>query len=213
MKRKIISRIISENKMVNKLVKALSNSRLRSAMIIATIGLFACGPADTGDLTGLLNRRPWFHPQPPGTVYIPSGTFHTGQSGQDVFQSYLEPNKQMTIVAFWMDETEITNNEYRQFVDHVLDSIARYKLDDDQYFFPEDDEGNRFIDYSRPLDWEKHKEDLADLFYQGAERFRGLSQIDTRKLMYKYQWFDYVSAAATNTIPWIVQNSLRMKRR
>ena len=58
MKRKIISRSISENQMVNKLVKALTNSKFRTAMITASVVLFACGPADTGDLTGVLNRRP-----------------------------------------------------------------------------------------------------------------------------------------------------------
>ena len=60
-----------------------------------------------------------------------TGTFHTGQGSQDIFQSYLQPNKQMTIAGFWMDETEITNNEYRQFVAYVIDSIARMKLYDD----------------------------------------------------------------------------------
>jgi formylglycine-generating enzyme len=194
MKRKLM-RVISDNSFVKGVLKTFSNKKVRTAGIIAAVVFMACSPADTGDLTGVQGRRPWFHPQPPGTVYIPSGTFHTGQAAQDVFQSYIEPNKQMTIVAMWMDETEITNNEYRQFVAYVIDSIARFKLDDDQYFHPEDEEGTRLINYDKEVDWEKHKEDLADMFYQGNERFRGKHQIDTRKLMYKYQWFDYVSAA------------------
>src|SRR5689334_2209500 len=122
MKRKLMS-YFSGNSFVKGMLRTFANKKVRNASIAAVIVLLACGPADTGDLTGVPGRRPWFHPQPPGTIYVPSGTFHTGQADQDIFQSYIEPNKQMTITAFWMDETEITNNEYRQFVDHVVDSI------------------------------------------------------------------------------------------
>lgn len=194
MKRKLMS-YFSESSWLKVALSPFANSTVRNVGIVAVIILLACGPADTGDLTGVPGRRPWFHPQPPGTVYIPSGTFHTGQADQDIFQSYIEPNKQMTITAFWMDETEITNNEYRQFVEHVVDSIARYLLDEDDLFYEETDEGDRWINYNRPVDWEKYKDELADMFYQPSERFRYKKQIDTRKLMYKYQWFDYVAAA------------------
>src|SRR5690606_40675307 len=38
------------------------------------------------------------------------------------------PTKTATVSSFYMDETEITNNEYRQFVYWVRDSILRTKL-------------------------------------------------------------------------------------
>lgn len=186
---------LSNNRLTNILKQVAQTKTFRVASLIAIVFIASCGPADTGDLTGVPNRRPWFHPLPPGMVNVPSGTFHTGQADQDIFQSYLEPNKQMTIVSFWMDETEITNNEYRQFVAYVIDSIARAMLDDEQYYLPEDEDGNKFIDHSKELRWDEHKEDLSGMFYQGNERFRGKTQIDTRKLFYKYQWFDYVAAA------------------
>ena len=194
MKRNLKS-ILPSASTLKKALAPFNNRVVRTAGIVAAVLVIACGPADTGDLTGVPGRRPWFHPTPPGTVYVPSGTFHTGQADQDIFQSYVEPNKQMTIVAFWMDETEITNNEYRQFVNEVVDSIARAMLDDDQYYLPEDNDGNRYIDHTKKMDWKKHAEDLEDMYYQASERFRGKRQIDTRKLFYKYQWFDYVDAA------------------
>ncbi|MFN5251962.1 MAG: SUMF1/EgtB/PvdO family nonheme iron enzyme [Bacteroidota bacterium] len=194
MKRKLMS-IFSDNGFIKGLAGSFANKHVRNAGIVAAVFLLACGPMDTGDLTGVQGRRPWFHPQPPGTIYVPSGTFHTGQADQDIFASYIEPNKQMTMVAFWMDETEITNNEYRQFVAHVIDSIARYMIDEDELFTPEDDDGNRFINYYKRVDWDRYKEELEDMFYNTSERFRGKKQIDTRKLFYKYQWFDYVAAA------------------
>jgi formylglycine-generating enzyme required for sulfatase activity len=190
-----VMNFFTNNEFAKKALDFLGNRTLRRAAVVASVMVYACGPADTGDLTGVLGRRPWFHPQPPGMVYVKSGTFHTGQGGQDVFNSYLEPNKQMTITAFWMDETEITNNEYRQFVNYVVDSLARIMCDDDEYYFPEDDEGNRLINPYRMVDWVKHKEELADMLYQGDERFQGKHQIDTRKLIYHFMWTDYEAAA------------------
>lgn len=212
-----------------------------AAMVSVSMFIAGC-PSDTGDLIGVQGRSPWFHPQPPGMIYVKSGTFHTGQGTQDVFQSYLEPNKQMTISGFWMDETEITNNEYRQFVDFVIDSLARTilneetgegvhlelakkptepatgaalfysRIDDDQdlEYDPNafDNDGNpmKFINYDEPLDW-KYRAKSGENFdailyqkmcYQGNERFQFKRQIDTRKLVYHYQWIDLVLAANTD---------------
>jgi hypothetical protein len=71
MKRKLMS-YFSENRFAKGILKPFTNSAVRNVGIVAVIVLLACGPADTGDLTGVPGRRPWFHPQPPGTVYIPS---------------------------------------------------------------------------------------------------------------------------------------------
>jgi hypothetical protein len=40
-------------------------------------------------------------------VYIPSGTLHIGQSDQDVFSTYLQRPKAISISGFFMDDTEI----------------------------------------------------------------------------------------------------------
>ena len=40
---------------------------------------------------------------PYGMVYVPSGTFHTGSSDQDIIYSLQAANKQISIVGF-MDE-------------------------------------------------------------------------------------------------------------
>jgi len=123
---------------------------LKILVAFGFLTLYSCGlNSNKGELTGVEGRRPWFHPQPYGTVYIPTGTFHTGQSDQDIFKSYIAPNKQVSIHAMWMDDTEITNNEYRQFVEHVIDSIARFILDEP--YIVEDDDGNRTINYREKL--------------------------------------------------------------
>ncbi len=67
-------------------------------------------------------------PKPPGMVYIPQGTFHMGPSDEDPAYAFSARNRSVSISGFWMDATEITNNEYRQFVFWVRDSVAARKL-------------------------------------------------------------------------------------
>lgn len=74
------------------------------------------GTSHHGELTSVLDRPEWDQYQPMGMVYIPPGSFHMGQNDQDVPYSQIAHNRQITISAFFMDETEITNNEYRQFI-------------------------------------------------------------------------------------------------
>src|SRR5690606_24393356 len=57
-----------------------------------------------------------------GMVYIPGGTFVMGQSEQD-FPTAQSQSRQVTISPFYMDATEITNAQYKEFVHWVRDSI------------------------------------------------------------------------------------------
>jgi formylglycine-generating enzyme len=169
-----------------------------SALILSSF--ISCGGGgDRGELTGVQGRRPWFHPQPYGTIYVPSGSIHIGENEQDVPMAQIGPNKQVTVVSFYMDETEITNNEYRQFVENVIDSIVREKLGE-KYWIPLDPEGgsdehaiNRRIKIS-PEDI-KNSDEYKDLFYNQAETYYRVKQIDVRKIIYKYEKLDQQSAA------------------
>ena len=62
-------------------------------------------------------------------VMIPAGEFAMGSNELDPAASDDEfPQHPVFIDAYWIDETEITNNEYRQFVFWVRDSIIRKEL-------------------------------------------------------------------------------------
>lgn len=88
-------------------------------------------------------------PAPPGMVYVPSGTIY--------YKSSLDSSdvgKNMSLSAFFIDKTEVTNRQYREFVNWVADSIAITNyLNDDQYFLPVQNgfEGSneRFIDWKK----------------------------------------------------------------
>jgi len=51
-----------------------------------------------------------------------------GKSEEDQAKVLNAPTKTVTVRSFYMDDTEITNSEYRQFVEWVKDSIARTRL-------------------------------------------------------------------------------------
>ena len=93
----------------------------------------ACDPVD-GNLVGVKGRNNWYPDVlgpgkvPYGMVYIPSGAFQAGQNDKDIMGLYTTRNRTVSIQAFYMDASEISNNEYRQFVFWVRDSIAREKL-------------------------------------------------------------------------------------
>src|SRR5665811_1652487 len=82
------------------------------------------GLANDGQLHGVAPSSRYILPKPPGMVYIPPGTFHMGPSDEDINYAFTARNRQVSINGFWMDATEITNNEYRQFVNWVRDSTA-----------------------------------------------------------------------------------------
>ena len=75
---------------------------------------------DSGELIGVDGRQGWVMTVPFGMVPIPAGTFHMGQADEDPASTQINYNKQVTIGSFFMDDTEITNNEYRQFTNFYL---------------------------------------------------------------------------------------------
>jgi len=89
--------------------------------------VFSCGNKDKGELVGVKGKR--WHPEKPfGMSLIPGGAFVMGKADDDVVDLQDAPTRTVTVRSFYMDETEITNSEYRQFVNWVRDSIIRREL-------------------------------------------------------------------------------------
>jgi formylglycine-generating enzyme required for sulfatase activity len=108
---------------------------MKRIFVFALAGLFfaSCDPVD-GNLVGVKGRDT-FYPDilgpgkvPYGMVYIPSGAYQAGQNDKDIMGLHTTRNRTVSVQAFYMDASEISNNEYRQFVHWVKDSIAREKL-------------------------------------------------------------------------------------
>ncbi len=80
-----------------------------------------------GELVGVQGKK-WYPEKPYGMELIPRGSFIMGKAEEDQAKVMNAPTKTVTVRSFYMDDTEITNSEYRQFVEWVKDSIVRTQL-------------------------------------------------------------------------------------
>lgn len=150
-----------------------------------------------GELMGVSNRGKWFEPVPYGMTFIRRGSIRIGPSDQDPTAA-IALTKTISLDAFWMDDTEITNNEYRQFVNWVRDSIARQLYYDGglKEYGNEDESGYlTSLNWKQKLDWKQDTSILAPLYLPAHERFFRKKEIDTRKLFYDFAWIDLQKAA------------------
>jgi gliding motility-associated lipoprotein GldK len=165
----------------------------------------ACQNKGNGQLIGVQERLFWTDFDPFGMLFIPMGSYHMGPADQDVPYSQNAQSKVVSVQSFYIDETEITNNEYRQFVNWVRDSIARRTLGEagndnfliSQNEYGEDIVGGPQINWQEKLRWEKAeaREGLTEMYLTEAERFYRRKEIDTRKLNFEYYWIDLHTAA------------------
>jgi len=104
---------------------------IKNIVGIALLGLILsnCGTgSDRGELVTNNGGSKWFAEKPHGMVLIPSGSFTMGKEDEDVIGSLNTPTRTVTVKQYFMDETEVTNAEYKSFVTWVRDSIVRTKL-------------------------------------------------------------------------------------
>ena len=181
---------------------------MKNLFILGLVVIFFtnCSTTGNGELIGVQNRPIWNPTDPYGMVFVPQGSFNMGPGDQDVPYAHVTQHKTVSVAAFYIDETEITNNEYRQFVDWVRDSIARRILVEngmEDYQIPFDDDEWKDIpnlDWSKPINWdgEEESELLDELYLHENERFYSRKQFDTRKFIYSYQNID-IKRASTRT--------------
>ena len=184
---------------------------------LAIVALFSsCNnyEATTGELTGVGTGKDWYEPDPYGMVFIPQGAFNMGPNDQDIAFSYSSQSKTVSIDPFWMDVTEITNSEYKQFVWWVRDSIGKrllVKADVAEYkdqrdwsgvdpaFYDHENTETCYLNADKAVEWnsedETVREALRPLFLKKEEQFYGQKEIDARKLVYEYYWVDLKQAA------------------
>jgi gliding motility-associated lipoprotein GldK len=155
----------------------------------------ASGVPNDGQLHGVSSGARYTPWRPAGMVYVPQGTFHMGPSDEDVNYAFTARNKQISINGFWMDATEITNDEYRQFVNRVRDSIAATILN----FKKPGGDGVELIDWKKAstIKWSDSKilEQLNAMLLTPDNRVFGKKELDANKLVYRSEVFDFKEAA------------------
>ncbi len=96
--------------------------------MLLVVVAFSCGSSDKGELVGAQTKTKWIGEKPYGMTFIPGGAFTMGKQDEDIAGALNTPARTVTVRPFYMDETEITNSEYKEFVFWVRDSIIRTKL-------------------------------------------------------------------------------------
>ncbi len=204
----------NRDKTINKKVKRFNFTTTERNMkkiiygivLAASVALASCsGGGSNGQLVGTQNRPAWFDMDFFGMLYLPMGSFQMGPSDQDVNYSQTAQSKTISVQAFYIDQTEITNNEYRQFVDWVRDSIARRTIGEsgnEDFLITTDAYGEDlsppFLNWETPLDYTTDaeiREVTAGMYLPENERFYRRKEFDTRKFMFEYYWIDLREAA------------------
>ena len=159
-----------------------------------------------GEVVGV-SGRPFSEPSPYGMIKVDRGFLKVGLSENDTLWGADIPSKEISVDGFWMDQKEVTNSMYRQFVYWVRDSIIRERMadpnygGDESYKITEDAEGNPLV---KPyLDWTKKlpvknltEEELAAVnSLYTYHPVTGERMLDAKQLNYRYEIYDYAKAA------------------
>lgn len=178
--------------------------------LVACLSLTACfgggrAMSNGGEVTG--SRGVAFNePVPYGMVEVKRGYLKVGVGENDSLWGTVTPEREISVDGFWMDETEVTNSMYRQFVEWVRDSIIRERLadpsygGDETYKIEEDRYGEPVtphLNWSKPIPWRKPDEDQERAIMSVYKRhpIDGTLMLDTKQLIYRYEIFDYEKAA------------------
>lgn len=179
--------------------------------LTTTVVLSGCFSAKTASMSGKggevvgVGGKAFVEPTPYGMVKINRGFLHMGIDKQDSLWGRQTPVKDISVDGFWMDETEITNSQYKQFVMWVRDSILRTRLadpaygGDETYMITEDKNGDPVkphINWNKRLPRKPNEdEQRAYESLYVTNPVTGEKLLDSRQMNYRYEIYDYTAAA------------------
>ena len=182
-------------------------------IVLATSALTSCmsskgggsSMSNGGEVIGI-GGAVFSEPTPYGMVLIDRGSMKVGPAANDSVDNIRADQRGISVDAFWMDQTEITNSKYKQFVFWVRDSIIRERLADPAYGgneifkIEEDREGNPIkphLNWNRPIPWRNPTEDEAraiESVYR-TNPITGARELDPTQLNFRYEIFNHTEAA------------------
>ena len=154
-----------------------------------------------GEVTGT-GGKAFTEPTPYGMTFVKRGHLKMGIDKQDTLWGKQTPVRDISVDGFWMDETEVTNSKYRQFVNYVRDSILRERLaeiDETYRVVKTDKEGEEIgsqINWKKPLPRRpsEDEQEIIDGLYV-TNPVTGEKMLDYTQMNYRYEIYDYTSAA------------------
>jgi gliding motility-associated lipoprotein GldK len=98
---------------------------LLAMSLMQSCSLFGAGRDDHGEFKSAATSS-WIMQAPTGMVLIPTGSFMRGEVDEDIFNR-INPNRRVSVSSFFMDQTEVTNKEYRVFLEKVQERFDELK--------------------------------------------------------------------------------------
>lgn len=175
------------------------------ASLMASCALSSSSSSAGGEVTGV-GAVSWAEPTPYGMVLVSRGSMEVGPQKADSLWNLRADARGISVDGFWMDETEITNSKYKQFVFWVRDSIIRERLADpayggnEEYKIEEDKEGNPikpYLNWNKAIPWRNPNEDEAraiESLYR-TNPITGQKELDPTQLNYRYEIYNHTEAA------------------
>lgn len=160
---------------------------------------------DGGEVTGVRGSA-LGEPTPYGMVLIERGSMQLGPNADDSTWNIKAQANGASVESFWMDETEVSNAKYRQFVYWVRDSIIRERLadpaygGDEEFKIEEDKEGNPvkpYLNWKKPIPWGNPTEDeqRAIQSVYKLNPITGVTELDASQMNYRYETYNLTEAA------------------
>ena len=160
---------------------------------------------DGGEVTGVRGSA-LGEPTPYGMVLIERGSMQLGPNADDSTWNIKAQANGASVESFWMDETEVSNAKYRQFVYWVRDSIIRERLadpaygGDEEFKIEEDKEGNPvkpYLNWKKPIPWRNPTEDeqRAIQSVYKLNPITGVTELDASQMNYRYETYNLTEAA------------------
>ena len=175
-----------------------------SVLLMACAGAKSTANATGGEVIGSKGAS-FTEPTPFGMVAVHKGSLKIGMEKTDTLWGAGIPTRDISVDGFWMDEHEVSNSKYRQFVNWVRDSIIRERLadpaygGDETYKIEEDKEGNPITPH---LNWNKaiprkpnEDEQRAIESVYVYHPIDGTKMLDASQMNYRYEIYDYATAA------------------
>lgn len=173
-------------------------------LAVSAIALMAlassCGSSGNGgQLVGAPTQLNYKNPTPLGMVYVPTGVLKMGNSDEDITGKNDALIRTAQISGFYMDATEISNQEYRQFTNWIRDSIAHTILGD----MVDKPDGTQNVDFRKAVNYRSPdvQDQIAQLYIPAEQSGWGRKEFDNSKLVYHWQYFDYDEAVRNPNQP------------
>ena len=176
-----------------------------SLLLVGCMGAKRASSSGRGGEVVGVSGRVFSEPSPYGMTKIDRGWLRMGLEQQDSLWGKKTPIRDISVDGFWIDETEVTNSQYKQFVYWVRDSILRTRMadpnygGDETYMITEDKNGDPIGPY---LNWKKQlprkpneDEQRAIESLYVTNPVTGEKLLDYSQMNYRYEVYDYTTAA------------------